>query len=116
MRNPWTMKMEQFTRFSAAEKQRLDQLLCDRRAENSPGEDIIAEGAHAPDCHVIVDGLACRYKRLPDGGRQILAFLVPGDLCDAEIFILKEMDHGVAALTPTTTALISAKNMKEMLR
>jgi CRP-like cAMP-binding protein len=116
MRNPWTMKMEQFTRFSAAEKQRLDQLLCDRRAENSPGDDIIAEGDHAPDCHVIVSGLACRYKTLPDGGRQILAFLVPGDLCDAEIFILKEMDHGVAALSPTTTALISAKNMKEMLR
>src|SRR3954451_15028559 len=38
-------------------------------------------------------------------------FLVPGDLCDAEIFILKEMDHGVAAMVPTTTALISGEKM-----
>jgi CRP-like cAMP-binding protein len=52
----------------------------------------------------------------PDGERQIMAFLVPGDLCDAEIFILKEMDHGVAAMVPTTTALISGEKMKELLR
>ncbi len=52
----------------------------------------------------------------PDGERQIMAFLVPGDLCDAEIFIMKEMDHGVAAMVPTTTALISGEKMKELLR
>ena len=45
-----------------------------------------------------------------------MAFLVPGDLCDAEIFILKEMDHSVGALIPTTTALIAGNRMKELLR
>lgn len=116
MANPWIMKMEQFTRFSDTERQRLDGLMSDRKAQHEPGEDIIAEGAHVPDCHVVLTGLACRYKMLPDGERQIMAFLVPGDLCDAEIFILKEMDHGVAALTPTTTALISGDTMKKLLR
>ena len=66
---------------------------------------------------MILSGLACRYyKILPDGSRQIMAFLIPGDLCDAEIFILKVMDHGVAAKTPTETALVSAEDMKAMLR
>ncbi len=116
MANPWTMKMEQFTRFSGAEKQVLDRLLAERQAQHAPGEDIIAEGSHMPDCHVVLTGLACRYKMLPDGERQIMAFLVPGDLCDAEIFILKEMDHSVAALTPTTTALISGAEMRKLLR
>jgi CRP-like cAMP-binding protein len=110
------MKMEQFTRFSDREKQRLDQLLSERQVQHQPGEDIIAEGTHSPDCHVVLSGLACRYKIVPDGDRQIMAFLVPGDLCDAEIFILKEMDHGVGALTPTTTALISGDTMKQLLR
>jgi CRP-like cAMP-binding protein len=110
------MKMEQFTRFSEAEKRRLDQLVSARKVRHGPGEDIIAEGSHSPDCHVVLTGLACRYKMLPDGGRQIMAFLVPGDLCDAEIFILKTMDHSVGALTPTTTALIAGDTMKQLLR
>jgi CRP-like cAMP-binding protein len=116
MANPWVMKMEQFTRFSAEERRILDRLVSERRATNEPGQDIIVEGEHAPDCHVILEGLACRYKILPNGQRQIMAFLVPGDLCDAEIFVLKEMDHSVAAMMPTTTALISGEVMKGMLR
>ena len=116
MPNPWTMKMEQFTKFSDAERQMLDRLVSERQARHEPGDDIIAEGDHSPDCHVVLTGLACRYKMLPDGARQIMAFLVPGDLCDAEIFILKSMDHSVGALTPTTTALISGDTMKRLLR
>ncbi len=108
--------MEQFTAFSDMEKRRLDQLICADREIHAPKEDIIAEGAHSGHCHVVLSGLACRYKLLPDGGRQIMAFLIPGDLCDAEIFILKIMDHGVAAITPTTTALIPAEAMKTLLR
>jgi CRP-like cAMP-binding protein len=116
MINPWTMKMEQFTRFSLKEKQALDSLLTERQKTLRAGEDVIADGAHSPDCHVIISGLACRYKLMPDGTRQIMAFLVPGDLCDAEIFILKVMDHGVLAMTPCLTALISGEIMKTLLR
>jgi len=116
MINPWTMKMEQYTRFSEEERRELDALICERQKCHGAREDIIREGDHSPDCHVVLSGLACRYKILPGGGRQIMAFLVPGDLCDAEIFILKEMDHSVGALTPTVTALIAGDKMKELLR
>ncbi len=108
--------MEQFTAFSDMEKRRLDDLIGAQQVRHSPKEDIIADGAHSAHCHVVLSGLACRYKVLPDGGRQIMAFLIPGDLCDAEIFILKAMDHGVAAITKTTTALIPAADMKALLR
>ncbi|MHB8528293.1 MAG: Crp/Fnr family transcriptional regulator [Caulobacteraceae bacterium] len=108
--------MEMFTAFSDDERRRLDDLISSRPVEYAPRDDIIADGAHSADCHVVLSGLACRYKILRDGGRQIMAFLIPGDLCDAEIFILRVMDHGVAAMTPTTTALVSGKVMKQMLR
>jgi CRP-like cAMP-binding protein len=116
MPNPWTSKMEMFTAFSAAEKQRLDDLVSARQVKHAPHDDIIADGAHSADCHVVLSGLACRYKILRDGRRQIMAFLIPGDLCDAEIFILRVMDHGVAAMVPTTTALVAGKVMKQLLR
>lgn len=116
MRNPWAMKMEMFTAFSAEERGRLDELISARLTKYAPRDDIISDGAHSADCHVVLSGLACRYKILRDGRRQIMAFLIPGDLCDAEIFVLKVMDHGVAAMTPTTTALVAGKVMKELLR
>lgn len=116
MTNPWAMKMEQFTCFSTAERQRLDALVGGRQRSYAAGDDIIADGGHAAVCHVLLSGLACRYKLMPGGDRQIMAFLVPGDLCDAEIFVLKTMDHAVGALTATTTAVIPASEMRLMLR
>ncbi|HEX9946557.1 MAG TPA: Crp/Fnr family transcriptional regulator [Allosphingosinicella sp.] len=116
MSNPWTMKMEQFTAFTPQQKQRLDALMTERQQDYAPREDILTEDEPINECHVIVSGLAARYKLLPDGERQIMAFLIPGDLCDAEVFILEKMDHSVCAIGPTTCALISADTMKGLLR
>ncbi len=114
--NPWAMKMEQFTRFTDAQRARLDEVVSTRQETYGAREDIIRDGQKLENCHLVLSGLAMRYKILPDGERQIMAFLIPGDLCDAEIFILSEMDHGVAALTQTTCAIIPARTMKDMLR
>ena len=107
--------MEQFTDFSEEDRRLLDELASKRRRHHGPREDIIREGEHSPDLHLVLSGLACRYKLLPDGGRQIVAFLVPGDLCDAEVFILKQMDHSIAAVGPATTALIPGGAMRDLL-
>src|SRR5688572_28450576 len=98
MLNPWAMKMEQYTRFSEEKRRELDALISERRKVHGAREDIVREGDRSPDCHVILSGLASRYKILTNGSRQIMAFLIPGDLCDAEIFILKEMDHSIGTL------------------
>lgn len=116
MINPWTMKMEQYTRFSDEERRMLDVVVSERQVSHAPREDIIRENTHSPDCRVVLSGLACRYTILPNGSRQITAFLVPGDLCDAETFILDRMDHNVGALSQTTTALISSDTMRKLLR
>lgn len=42
---------------------------------------------------MILEGFACRYKVLKDGRWAITSFLVPGDMCDLRMFILKQMDH-----------------------
>ncbi|BBI62030.1 hypothetical protein HSBAA_33360 [Vreelandella sulfidaeris] len=38
---------------------------------------------------LIEKGWACRYKLLENGDNHIMAFLIPGDLCDVHITILK---------------------------
>jgi CRP-like cAMP-binding protein len=113
--NPWAMKMEQFTRFSDEDRRLLDELASSRLRRYEAREDLIREGEHSPDLHLVISGWACRYKLLPDGSRQIMAFLLPGDLCDAEIFILKAMDHSIATLAPSTVASIPGETMRELL-
>ena len=116
MPNPWIMKMEQFTAFTPQQRSRLDALVAQRQQEYAPDEDILIEDQSINECHVILSGLAMRYKLLPNGERQIMAFLIPGDLCDAEVFVLEKMDHSVSAITPTTCAVVSANTMRALLR
>lgn len=116
MQNPWTMKMEQFTSFTDEQRRRLDEIVSMRQKDYVARTDILTEGEKVDECHVILSGLAARYKILENGERQIMAFLVPGDLCDAEVFILEEMDHSVMALSDTRCAIVPAKEMRELLR
>jgi CRP-like cAMP-binding protein len=74
--------------------------------------DLVREGAAAGGVRLILDGWACRYKCLPDGRRQTLAFLIPGDLCDPNHYLLGRMDHGISAITPVRFAEISRAQME----
>lgn len=64
-------------------------------------EDLVQEGEPSPEVQVVLEGFACRYKTLPDGGRQIMAWLLPGDFCDLHVSVLGEMDHSVGTLAPS---------------
>ena len=115
MANPLTMKLEQFTAFGPDERQRLDQLLTYPTRTWKRGETIIEQGEKVVDIHLVLTGLAARSKTLVDGSRQFMALLIPGDLCDVEVFILEAMDHDIVAISETTCVLIPASVMEEML-
>lgn len=76
---------------------------------------MIREGDRPGPVFVILRGWACRYKILPSGTRQIMAFLLPGDCCDLHIGMLAEMDHNLQALTPCEVALIPGDQMETLL-
>ena len=77
--------------------------------------DLIREGDRPGPMFVILDGWACRYKILPNGTRQVLAFLMPGDACDLHISLLAEMDHGIQTIVPSLVATISRSEMASLL-
>jgi CRP-like cAMP-binding protein len=68
--------------------------------------DLIQVGEQPRACTVLLDGWACRYKRLPDGKRQITGFVLPGDPCDLGGLMMGRMDHSVGTLTPARIASI----------
>ena len=106
MTNPLTLKLEQFTRFDQADRVRLDELLSQKTETYKPRQTIIPEGKKVTHIHLVVRGLAAREKTLRNGERQIMAFLIPGDLCDVEVFVLQAMDHDIVAMSETTCLLI----------
>lgn len=63
---------------------------------------------------LLVEGWACRYKILRDGKRQIMAYLVPGDLCDVHIFILKQMDHSIGLLSDAKVVAIAKDKILQL--
>jgi CRP-like cAMP-binding protein len=107
-------KLEQFARLSSDDKRVLQDAASHKIRELSPREDIIHEGQRPTHVNLVLRGWACRYKMLEDGRRQITAFLVPGDLCDLRMFILKEMDHSIAALTPMSVAEIPSDTILDI--
>lgn len=99
-------KLEQFTRLSRTDRAALDEAVSARVRHFSPREDVLREGDRPRPINLILDGWACRYKAFEDGRRQITAFLLPGDICDLGMVILKQMDHSIGALTAIAVAEI----------
>jgi len=79
------------------------------------GEDIGSEGDRCDSARIFLSGWACRYKTLEDGRRQILSLVLPGDICDAHIYLLPTMDHSLAALTPATYVELDAMAFERLL-
>ena len=96
--NILTRKLEGWGEFSASDKEVLDKVIA-QTCSVDPRQDLIREGEQPNNVRLILDGLACRYKLLRDGRRQIFAYLVPGDFCDLHTFVLKSMDHSIATVS-----------------
>lgn len=106
MSNVLTMKLEQFTKFTEAERTRLGELVKLPRQSYGVGEAIFEEGAKVNSVYLIIEGVAARRKTLPNGSRQTMGFLIPGDLCELEVFVLESMDHDLVAVCETTCIVI----------
>jgi CRP-like cAMP-binding protein len=112
--NPLIRKLEQFARLSADDRRVLDRLVGERVRRVGPREDVIREGEKPRVVSLVLSGWVCRYKQLADGRRQIMGFFVPGDLCDLNVYILREMDHSVGTITPVTLAEVPRPVMEEV--
>lgn len=77
--------------------------------------DLIREGDRPGPVFVMLEGWACRYKILPSGTRQVLAYLMPGDSCDLHAGLLAEMDHSIQSITPASFASIGRQEMDSIL-
>jgi CRP-like cAMP-binding protein len=108
--NPLAMKLRSFCDLSDEDLLVLEDMCSDVRTFRTK-HDLIKQGDRPEAVFLLLEGWAMRYKFLADGHRQIMAFLVPGDLCDPRVFILKEMDHSIGLLSEARVAVIPKSTM-----
>jgi CRP-like cAMP-binding protein len=107
------MKLRARDEISAEEEAAIRSSLLPR--EGVPADTtIIRPGEELRYSTLLLDGIACRYKDMRDGQRQITELHVAGDFLDLHSFTLKRLDHFVMALTPCKLALMPHAKLTEI--
>lgn len=105
MTNALIRKLSRFAELDGADIKALEELSSHARLRVADG-DLIREGARPEFVFLLLEGWAYRYKLLKDGSRHILAYLIPGDLCDIHIYMLRQMDHNIGVLSDSQVVAI----------
>jgi CRP-like cAMP-binding protein len=113
MIDPLIRKLERYGPLTEEEKRFLHRAPSQVVAYD-PYEPIVREGDTPSVSCLVVEGFAYRFKTLPEGTRQILALHVPGDFCDLHSFVLKSMDHGIAAANRCKVARVPHGKLREI--
>ena len=97
---PIVRRLNALRRLSEAGVAAINAILRERILRTAAGEELACEGDRTEAVRLFLSGWAYRYKMLEDGRRQIVNFILPGDTCDAFMYLFSSMDHSIATLTP----------------
>jgi CRP-like cAMP-binding protein len=78
------------------------------------GSEIIRAEQDSAELYTLYAGWAFRFKNLPDGRRQILNFLLPGDLLGLQAAMFDNAQHGVEALTEVELCSLPRRRIWEL--
>lgn len=112
---PLIRKLESLGRLSPDEREGVEAMTLVGK-ELAPGQQIALEGNEPSQCCLVVEGLLRRYSILSNGNLQTLSIHVPGDIPDLQGLHLRTMDHTLASIGRSKVALISHRDILEVLR
>lgn len=77
---------------------------------------VLAEGTRNPHLYTVLMGWGFRYKLLPDGRRQIVNYVMPGDLIGLQGSLMGEMQHSIETLSPMTLCVFERSELMSLYR
>lgn len=93
------LQLERFGRLAAEEKLALTGMRV--RSRRVGARQDLAHEDDGPELdEVLLAGFACRYVVLPNGRRQVLAYILPGEFCGRRMGNCDLPEHAVATLSP----------------
>lgn len=80
------------------------------------GTPILMEGSSSPQLFTALRGMGLRYKVLPNGRRQVINFVLPGDFIGLQAGVMGEVKHSVEATTAMTLCVFDRSELWSMFR
>jgi CRP-like cAMP-binding protein len=80
------------------------------------GATVLVEGNHSAHLYTVLSGWGFRYKLLRDGRRQILNYVIPGDLIGLQGSLTGEMQHSVEAMGPMMLCVFEREQLFSLYR
>lgn len=80
------------------------------------GATIFVEGSHSPHLYTLISGWGFRYKMLEDGRRQILNYVLPGDLVGLQGTLLGEMEHSIECLSDVVLCMFERDRLGDLYK
>ena len=109
---PLQRQLESLLCLNKHDMETLNSLLSDEKTAEKNTQ-LIREDQSISNLAVLSKGWAIRYKTLEDGRRQVLNFILPGDIIGFFALLFKKSEHGVEALTPLTYHRFSSEQTLE---
>ena len=108
--NALVRKLSNFIKLSPAEQTCLFEIQS-KPEKIAAKTDIVHEGQTDHRAYILQSGWACCYKLLPDGGRQVITFSLPGDFMGLRSVLLRTSDHSFASVSDVTLSSIAVPRM-----
>lgn len=108
--SPLARKLAAFVALSDEDLGTLDRLH-QRRRSFVPGVDLVHQGQADQAAYILAKGWACSYKILPDGGRQIVDFQIPGDFLGLRSVLFRTADHNIEPVTPVEASEVTITDL-----
>lgn len=80
-----------------------------------PGHSLIEAGRRMSAAVLVHQGWAFRHRTLSDGRRQVMDFVLPGDICDPTVFVTPRAGFSMEALTDLSYSLIQAEDVLDLM-
>jgi CRP-like cAMP-binding protein len=109
--------LHKMTLYGAIPDKRLEVIESLRRERRSvrAKRTIYREGRPTDEIAVVFDGWAAAFKLLPDGRRQVLSFLLPGDCTGLALVDSDRLHYSVQALTDVSLCLLDRRELARLV-
>ncbi|VVT21763.1 conserved hypothetical protein [Sphingomonas sp. EC-HK361] len=107
-------KLDHHVRLNGDERATLDRCLGRSVRRLAARTALVEEGSTPSEMQVLLSGWACRYSQQPDGRRRIVAFYIPGDICDFDVFLMTAIDQSIASIGPALVAGLDRGAINEL--
>lgn len=80
------------------------------------GTALLLEGSASAHLFTVLEGYAIRFVSLPEGRRQVVGFVFPGDFVGLQSAMLEEMHHSVEAATRMRLCVFNRRDFNRLYR